>query len=882
MWLKWTKYIAIFIGISVTIIVGALVIITSFYEDEIKEYAIEKLNSHLKSKVDVKSIDLTILDNFPQVSLKFKDVLISDNFDKNDSLFYSEYFYLSFDLLDVLNKKYNVKQISSYNAYINLKVNDIGNDNYNIWKSDTTTSNKNIKFNLSKLKFNKLRLKYSNLINVQSYSLNTDNIILSGDFKQNIFTLTAISNLQVETFSSNNIEYLNNKKATIDLKLKIDNEKDIYSIIKASVIIEKLNFNLSGNYKNNNVPSIDIDIKGNNINIASVPSIFPLKSFNILQDYHALGNVEFFASIKGEFNSNKLPETNAKFSIKSGSIKELSTHAEISEINLEGLYSSLEESLKISSLSANLYGDTIQGSFNLLNFSNPRIQGNLICDLGLDKLSKFHKLKNILLSGNISSILDFYLIYNKISEKYDIKKLQGETKLNNIGLNISEYNVNLSELNGTLTNQNIILVSDILSGKLNESNFRTKFTINNFINYISLEEDNLNIIASLLIKEVNLDKLLISNSNNKDTNNIFYYLPNLSLDLNIDDLRINKFKAHNFQGTLISCPNYVKFENMSFKANKGIYNFFSLLKPFNKTDYSLYLKGEANDIDIKSLYFQTDNFGQDFITHKNIEGIANLNFIIQSTLDSSWNFIADELRSQINIDISKGELIEHQAMSEIANYFSNKTLLKPFINTKALSEKVKRIKFSELSNTILISNSNISIPKMDIQSSLLNIAISGEHSFNDSINYHFNFKLKDALMKKKSSNFGELEDDNTGKRFFIRMFGTVDNPIYKFDKIEKKIARKEAVHEEKQEIKSVLKDEFSFFSNDSSVKELNKEIKPVSFEVNWEDDDELEENNIELEEKKRGDQKDTNKNKWLKKLGIEQKEEEKAVFEIEN
>ena len=51
MWLKWTKYIAVFIGISVSLIVGTLVIITSFYEDEIKKYAIEELNLHLKSKI---------------------------------------------------------------------------------------------------------------------------------------------------------------------------------------------------------------------------------------------------------------------------------------------------------------------------------------------------------------------------------------------------------------------------------------------------------------------------------------------------------------------------------------------------------------------------------------------------------------------------------------------------------------------------------------------------------------------------------------------------------------------------------------------------------------------------------------------------------------
>jgi hypothetical protein len=882
MWLKWTKYIAVFIGISVSLIVGTLVIITSFYEDEIKKYAIDELNSHLKSKVDVKSIDLTILDNFPQISLKFKDVLIADDFDENDSLFYSEYFYLSFDLLDVLNKKYNVKQISSYNAYVNLKVNDKGHDNFNIWKSDTIENSNNIKFTLSRLRFDKLRLKYSNVINAQSYSFNTENIILSGNFNKNIFTLTAISDLQIETFSSSNIEYLNNKQAEIDVKLKIDNEKDIYSIIKASVIIEKLNFDLVGDYKNKKAPTINIDIKGNNINIASLPSIFHFHSLYALEEYNAIGDIEFSANIKGGFSSNKLPEINAKFSIKSGSLEEIITETEITEIRLEGLYSSLEENLEVSSFSANLYGDKIKGTFSILNFSSPRIQGNISGDLGLEKLAKFSKLKEVLLSGSLSCNLDFSLLYNKTSENYNIKKLQGQTKLNNIGLELPKYDINISDLNGTLTNQSIKLVSNKLNGKLNESNFKTKFTINNFIDYITLKDDKLNIIGSILIKELSLDKLISSNSSNNDTNNIFYYLPKLNIDLNIDNLYFQKIKTKKIKGKLITKPNYIKFENMSFKANEGLYTFSSLLKPLDITNYSLYITGSANDIDIKSLYYQTDNFGQTFITHKNLEGIASLNFIIQSNCDFNWNFNADDMLAEINIEISKGKLIEHQTMSEIATYLGSNKLIKTFVDTEALAKKVKRIKFSKLSNTILINNSNISIPKMDIKSSLLNIEISGEHSFSDSINYHFNFRLKDALMKQTSSNFGELEDDNTGRRIFLRMFGTIDNPEYELDKQEKKLAKKEAIEDEKQEIKSVLKQEFGLFSNDSSVKELNKEAVPVSFEVNWEEDTESEENKIELDEEEKASQKEKKKSKWLKKLGVEEKKEEKAVFEIDN
>jgi hypothetical protein len=66
--------------------------------------------------------------------------------------------------------------------------------------------------------------------------------------------------------------------------------------------------------------------------------------------------------------------------------------------------------------------------------------------------------------------------------------------------------------------------------------------------------------------------------------------------------------------------------------------------------------------------------------------------------------------------------------------------------------------------------------------------------------------------------FGEVLDDGTGLRLFLRMYGTLDKPIYEWDKEGRKAQAQAYRAEEKVQAKSMLKSEFGFFQKDSTVK----------------------------------------------------------------
>jgi len=108
---------------------------------------------------------------------------------------------------------------------------------------------------------------------------------------------------------------------------------------------------------------------------------------------------------------------------------------------------------------------------------------------------------------------------------------------------------------------------------------------------------------------------------------------------------------------------------------------------------------------------------------------------------------------------------------------------------------------------VKISNGTISIPKMSIASNAMNINLSGSHTFENEIDYQFNFKLSEILLRREESEFGKIEDDGTGAKIFIHMYGTTDNPQFEMDRKGAKESRKEDFIAEKEKFKKIINEE---------------------------------------------------------------------------
>ena len=125
--------------VSVVILSATLVFV---YKDAVIAVVIKELNKHLSAEVriDPKNIDLTIIKSFPNCAIEFKELTAMEakEFKSNDTLLFAKRLSLAFNIKDLFNKNYTIKNIELENAQCNLKVDKNGNANYLVWKSDNT------------------------------------------------------------------------------------------------------------------------------------------------------------------------------------------------------------------------------------------------------------------------------------------------------------------------------------------------------------------------------------------------------------------------------------------------------------------------------------------------------------------------------------------------------------------------------------------------------------------------------------------------------------------------------------------------------------------------------------------------------------------------
>jgi hypothetical protein len=217
-----------------------------------------------------------------------------------------------------------------------------------------------------------------------------------------------------------------------------------------------------------------------------------------------------------------------------------------------------------------------------------------------------------------------------------------------------------------------------------------------------------------------------------------------------------------------------------------------------------------NKVDIRELFYQCENFGQNVLVDKNIKGKVTSKIMLLATSDAAMDIDLNSINSTADIEINQGELIQFEPLRELSKFIS--------------LDELKNVSFSQLKNQIEIKNRTIIIPQMDITSSAISISASGTHTFENIIDYHLKLLLSDVLSrkakkaKKENEEFGVIADDGLGKtNIFISMKGPINNPKIGYDGKGAQQKIKNDLVQEKQSLKKILNQELGLFKRDSAV-----------------------------------------------------------------
>jgi uncharacterized protein involved in outer membrane biogenesis len=864
--MKLFKGLIFTILIFIFVIAAILLVIGATYENEVKNFMIKELNSNLKAKVivDSKNIHFSLFKDFPFASLSFKNVIMleapisngksdkreSEKNQKQDTLCSIDNISLQFNILDVIRKKYSVKKISADNGKLKLRKGADGSRNWDVWKQngDTTSTPNESAFMLEKFKLENISLNYFDFKNQTNISCIVHTGAMEGEFTSEKYELSIKGDLLVNHFSIDSANYLDNKPLDFDLKLKVDNEKNQYEFSNAQFSVSDLKILVRGKYISNLTSDyIDISLKGKDMDVQSVLSLLPEKYHNEISDYDSEGEFYFNSHIYGKKDDSHSPEVTADFGITKATITQLSSAITLKDVHAIGNYStskaSSKYSLNLKTFSATLAHGEIAGSIRIDNFASPYVNASLHVNLLLEDVRRLLKVDTIWnysiasLAGSVRAGMQYKGKLNKSGKysKLDFENmvLSGDMALENAGLKIKNSTLSFDNINASFGLHDNSVTVNSFNGKTSRSDFYLKGVLKNILAYSFSDDADLNVDAIFQSNNFNLDEFLLNQeqSSKRDTVYNIHFSPrmNFVLSSDIGHLSFRKFEANNIRGVFQLRNQKLIADPFSFLTMDGSITASGMIDGTKDNSLLVTCNASLKKLNISKLFSAFEDFGQNTMTHHNLKGVGTAEIQFASVWKSNLTVDLNRIYMRTNLIIEKGELIKFEPIKALSKYI-------------AMSE-LEDIKFPSMQNQIEIKDQKIFIPKMYIQSSALDLTLSGTHTFKNDIDYHVQILMSDILFqkarkaKKENNEFGVVEEDKSGKTsLFLSMTGTVDDPVFKYDKQGAKQNLKQNVAEEKHTLKQILKEEFGWFKKDTVLKKKNKSKDDGKFIIKWDED----------------------------------------------
>lgn len=768
-----------FIGIALSffLVISAGVIFSIIYKDRIIGYFIDETNRHITTPIDVRKIEVSVFNHFPNLSVNLHQVIIKEN--TNDHLGIlgkAKQISVSFNPIDLLRKNYSIYGIHVKDAEVNLVIDEEGNPNYLFYKKDSTSRGQ--KFTLQNITAENIKVDYLD----QKSDYHVGMLVKNAKSQlEQIDTLLQVSikgELISDEIKVNNRLFFNNKLVGIDTELEVDLRNKVYNFKSGNLTIDKGEFDVIGSIDLAQ-KHIDLNFNGINTSFQTINSLLSSDISKHFQNYKSRGSVYFSGVVQGNYGSNVNPKINLEFGARNASFYHPGYKKEIKRVNLTGRFTTGNENnrknyrLDLNNFSCQLEDKQLEGSMTLQNFMNYRIDLVLRGEADVNTLLLlFPKeyVKTAFGSLKMDIHINGLLKDPKLTKTMDAN---GEIELKNVSFVLNGEKLPFNKINGSLMlRQNDLAVSD-LRGDVGNSDFRLNGFIKNISNILFTEDKFYKMQADLQSKHIDFDELLKSNFASRDTSankkNMYEFRisPKISLDFNceIDHLKFQRFHGNDIKGQVDINNQIAVLKNISFTSMGGRVDISGSVN--SKRDNMIETLSEANlfNINIDSIFYVFKNFRQDWLVDENLKGQLEADINLYMNFNGNLVLNSKSLIADIHTSINNGELNDFEPMMRLSKFVEE--------------ESLAQMRFSRMTNEIKIENRTIYLPEMEIRSNVSNILISGTHTFDKKIDYHLSVPLKSFIRISRKRNYDESA--RRGMNLLLKITGNTSDYSISYD-----------------------------------------------------------------------------------------------------
>ena len=751
------------IGIVLLVLLIILAAAPFVFEAQLKDMVKKGVNNNLNAKVEFSDMDLTLFRSFPQATLVLKDVSVINNAPfAGDTLALSEEILLKMSIKELFKGSGEPKKIDEFklnNAFVNIKVDSLGNNNYDIAiKEVVSTTGDTIsnpfKLDLQHYEINNSRLNYVDEGQKLGLKLEDLNHQGTGDFSLQQSELKTETN-SIVSLDYDGVNYLNRNIVALDAVIQIDLENLKYTFLENQATVNQLPLTFDGYVQiNENNNEIDLSFKTASSSFQNFLAVIPGTYAKNIENVETSGDFVVDGTIKGIIDETYIPKMNIKISSSNASFKypdlpksvqDININAEI--VNETGLVD--DTYLNIDKMSFRIDQDVFSGSGNIKNLT-----GNQLVDLAIKGTVNLANIKqaypldlkqdlNGILTADMRTSFDMNSIekeqYQNVNSSgnasirdlsYKSPEIPNEVKISSASFNFNQGNVRVPELNLT-TGKTDIKASGNIQNFMGFLFTDQKLKGNFLVNSNTFSVNDFRIAETSEITEKTTEKKIVVPTGKEAIKIPSFLDTEMTFAVNwvhYDDLVLN-----NVKGKLLIADETATFQNVTsniFDGTIALNGNVSTKNPVPTFNMDLNL----NALDI----------AKSFEGLKLLQALAPIAVALQGKLQSQMN-----LSGNLNEDLTPQlTSLAGNALAEILTAKVNPEKLALF---SKLDEQLnfldfKDINIDRLKGRVTFKNGMAEIAPFSFKVKGININVAGSHSFDNRMNYNLSLDVPAKML----------------------------------------------------------------------------------------------------------------------------------------
>ena len=779
-----------------------------FYQDELIGLFVEEANKKLRTPVSVGKIELTIWESFPRVALTFHDINVTESFKGSHTpLLKAQKLYFTFGLLEFIDGHYEIKRVVIKDGEINIRNDKNGQPNYLIIAPDTQATDekaKAIRFGLKQVKLESMLLNYSP-DTTQQYSILARKLQASLKIDSLSLSTSLDGQLFINKIKNGNNSFLANKEIGLQTAIHLDKIKNKLTLKPSTIQIEKSEFGVSGTVETKPQTFVNLAFEGKNTSIQTLLSLMPADVYDKVREYKSEGDVYFEGDIKGAVSDTRAPAVTVRFGCQNVSFYHPDFKKSVEKAGFKGVFSNDGTGqLEIKELRGLLDDKLFEAHCLVQNFKDPTLEAGFTGEFDIESLLALFPQPNIeYANGHLNVSLDFKGRVADLKNAATARQTnaEGELSIQNLNFKLKHKSILFNNLEGNfIFNKNDIAISGC-QGQIGSSDFALDGYFKNSIAYLLFPEEGIRLDARFKSQNLNLDELLSSdgtadaNASDVSPEPYKFVLPPklaLRLQCEIDKLYFRQFKPRSISGTFTLIEQQAISENFSMKIAGGQIGLTGTLNAQKPDNMWADLQAKFNKIETDSVFYLFEDFGQKFLTHKQIRGQLTTDMRAKVWFNENLEIDKRRLTAEVATVITNGQLNDFEPMQKLSK----------FIDRNELSN----LRFAELKNTFRVENETLFIPEMEIKSNAFTVSVMGTQTFDKKMDYKLKVPLN-SLSKDKDAAFGAIQDDGLRTNVLLTIKGTTDDFKIAYDKQAAKEKVKETWKKEKEEFKNLFRKE---------------------------------------------------------------------------